>query len=226
MPEQKFAPHRRDLLGGIAVLGAAAGFADRGAQAAESGSPMGDNAPTDFVKWLDSIGGKQRQMFDMPEPNQGWGLIWSWVFLATGPEAYGLPEKELGVVIVLRHNGLPLAFNNATWSKYKLGEVFKADDPASKAPATRNIYFASKEGDMLLPDASIDRLIARGVKVGACAAAIDFFSGMVAKKMGVPHEQVSKDWIAGLIPGVQVVPSGVVALNGAQSRGCGYCFAG
>jgi len=29
-----------------------------------------------------------------------------------------------------------------------------------------------------------------------------------------------------VLPGVQVVPSGVLAINGAQARGCTYCFAG
>jgi intracellular sulfur oxidation DsrE/DsrF family protein len=44
--------------------------------------------------------------------------------------------------------------------------------------------------------------------------------------MGLQPDAVKQEWIAGLLPGVQVVPSGVVALNGAQSRGCSYCFAG
>jgi intracellular sulfur oxidation DsrE/DsrF family protein len=44
--------------------------------------------------------------------------------------------------------------------------------------------------------------------------------------MGLRPEDVKKDWIDNLLPGVQVVPSGVVAVNGAQARGCSYCFAG
>jgi len=37
---------------------------------------------------------------------------------------------------------------------------------------------------------------------------------------------VKADWIANVIPGIQVVPSGVLAVNGAQEKGCSYCFAG
>jgi len=29
-----------------------------------------------------------------------------------------------------------------------------------------------------------------------------------------------------MVPGIQLVPSGVLAVNGAQARGCAYCFAG
>jgi len=34
------------------------------------------------------------------------------------------------------------------------------------------------------------------------------------------------DWAANLLPGYTIVPSGVVAVNGAQSKGCSYCYAG
>ena len=40
------------------------------------------------------------------------------------------------------------------------------------------------------------------------------------------HEDVKKDWTDAVLPGIQVVPSGVVACNGAVSRGCAYVFAG
>ena len=35
-----------------------------------------------------------------------------------------------------------------------------------------------------------------------------------------------KDWISGLLPGIQVVPAGIWAINRAQEHGCSYCFAG
>ena len=218
------APHRRHLLGGIATIGAATGLAQLAAPAAaatEPAKPVGA-----FGQWLDSIGGKQRQLFDIPEPNEGFGLIWSFVFLLTGPEAFGVPEHELGVVVVMRHNGIPLALNDAMWSKYRLGAFFKLTDPATKAPATRNFFVNSKPGDLVVPDAALDRLLARGVKAGACNMAITVLGGAVAKQQGLAPDAVRRDWIANLVPGVQLVPSGVVAINGAQSRGCGYCFAG
>jgi len=180
---------------------------------------------TDFTRWLDSIPGTHKQLYDMPEVNQGIGLVWSWAFLTTGAPAYGLPEKELGVVIVLRHNAIPLAMNDAAWAKYKLGEVFKIEDPDTHKPAVRNPFY-HMPGAFAVPDAALEKLIARGVKVAVCNLAITISSGMVAQKRGLKHEDVSRDWIDAVFAGIQVVPSGVVACNGAASRGCAYIFAG
>jgi intracellular sulfur oxidation DsrE/DsrF family protein len=38
--------------------------------------------------------------------------------------------------------------------------------------------------------------------------------------------ELKKEWVAGLLPGVQVLPSGVWAVGRAQEKGCSYIFAG
>jgi len=48
----------------------------------------------------------------------------------------------------------------------------------------------------------------------------------VAQKMNMDAAAVKADWVAALMPGVQVVPSGVLAVSRAQEKGCVYCFAG
>ena len=108
----------------------------------------------------------------------------------------------------------------------KAWEVFHVTDPATKAPAMRNPFAYIKPGDMPVPDAAVEKLVARDVKFGVCNLALTHLSGMVAGKMGLKGEEVKKDWVAGLLPGMTVVPSGVVAVNGAQAHGCSYCFAG
>jgi intracellular sulfur oxidation DsrE/DsrF family protein len=44
--------------------------------------------------------------------------------------------------------------------------------------------------------------------------------------MNMQAEEVKKDWVSGLIPGFNIVPSGVWAVNRAQEHGCAYCFVG
>jgi intracellular sulfur oxidation DsrE/DsrF family protein len=44
--------------------------------------------------------------------------------------------------------------------------------------------------------------------------------------MKMEADAVKKDWMSGLLPGIQPVPSGVWALGRAQENGCGYIFAG
>ena len=69
-------------------------MASAAAQAADPG--------TDFTQWLDTIIGKHMQVYDAPDPNDGMVLIYAWAFLSTAPQAYGVAESDVGVVIVLR----------------------------------------------------------------------------------------------------------------------------
>lgn len=213
--------NRRDFLGLAAVAAAGIGAAlPVAAVAADAAAPA-----TDFTRWLDSIPGKYRQVYDMPDLNDGFGLAWSYVFLLTGQQAYGVPESDLGVVLILRHSAIPLAFDDSVWAKYRLGEFFKILDPETNAPALRNPYY-TKPGQFPIPDIALQKLIERGVRTAVCGIAIQFQSGMLAQKMGLQHEEVRNDWIKAVLPGITIVPSGVTALNGAQSRGCAYVFAG
>lgn len=226
MSDAKRSSDRRGFLSGVAATAAALGVGQLAtAQAADPPSAASGTA-TEFERWLNGIKGKHRQVYDAPEPNNGMALIYSFAYLLTAPQAYGVPESDVGVVVVLRHFGIAIAINDEQWSKYKLGEVFHVTDPATKAPATRNPFAYIKPGDLPIPDAAVERLVARDVRFGVCNLALTFLSGMVAGKMGLKGEDVKKDWVGGLLPGMTVVPSGVVAVNGAQSRGCSYCFAG
>lgn len=208
----------------IATFAAAAAAIGLGKQAAPAAAAEGGG--TGFQAWLDTIPGKYRQVYDAPSPNNGFALTWSHVFLMTGAEGYNVPESELGVVVVLRHSAIPIAMQDDLWAKYKLGEFSKINDPATKAPAVRNPFANIKPGDMPLPEAALEKLIARGVRVAVCGTAIHFQSMRIAQQAGLTHEAVKQDFLAAVIPGVQVVPSGVLAVSGAQSKGCTYCFAG
>ena len=219
---------RRGFLQGAAVAAASYGLTQlaSAAHAAEQTPAPAGAVAADFQRWLDSIPGKHRQVYDAPEPNNGFALITAWVFLLTGQQGYGVQESDLGVVVVLRHNAIPVGFDDNLWAKYKLGEVFKINDPATKAPALRNPFANARPGDLPMPDMGLDKLAARGVKFGVCNMAIWHYSSVVAQKMGMEPEKVRQEWVSGVLPGVQVVPSGVLAINGAQARGCTYCFAG
>ena len=212
--------NRREFLAlaAFAAVGLGAMLPTAGAAAAIGGA-------TDFTRWLDSIPGTHRQVCDWPDLNDGMGLGYSLAFLLTGPVGYGVPESDIGAVLVIRHNTIPIAFNDSLWAKYGLGELFKIADPDTKAPAVRNPFYL-KPGGLPFPDAALQKLIDRGVKVAACDLAITFFSGVVAEKKGLKAEDVKKEWLEAVYPGITVVPSGVLACNGAVSRGCVYVFGG
>jgi len=213
---------RRGFIASLVAAAAAVGLGKEipSAAAAEAGGGTG------FQAWLDSIPGRYRQVYDAPSPNNGFALVWSHVYLMTGAEGYNVQESDLGVVVVLRHSAIPIAFEDSLWEKYKLGEFSKINDPVTKAPATRNPFHNIKPGDMPLPEAALEKLVARGVRIAVCNTAIHFQTMRIAKAAGLEHDAVKRDFLAAVIPGVQVVPSGVLAINGAQTRGCTYCFAG
>ena len=221
MEDTKLQLDRRDFIGlaaAMAAIGVGAALPVATAAAAQGPS-------TDFTRWLDSIPGKQRILLDMREPNGGMALAWAWVWLFTAPPAYGVPESDVGTVVVLRHNGIPIALEDSAWKKYKLGEYFKIDDPATGKPAVRNPYYLTMS-EPFLPDMAMQKLIDRGVRVVACDMAIHFYSGEIAKQMGMKHEDVKADWNAAVLPGIAHAPSGVVACQGSVARGCTYLFAG
>ena len=220
---------RRGFLGRVATAAAAVGLGGlipRSVDAQEYPSTVNPAGDATYAAWLNSIKGKYKQVYDAVEPNNGFSLIWAHVFLLTGTGAYGVAECDLGVVIVHRHSAIPIAFKDAMWEKYKFGEFFKINDNATKAPAVRNVFANIKPGDLPFPEAAVEKLVARGVHFGVCNMAITFYSMLFAQQMGGKAEDIKADWIANVLPGYTVVPSGVVAVNGAQSRGCSYCYAG
>ncbi len=219
---------RRGFLGRLAAASLAIGATGTipGRAAARPADRFGRLVGSDAEDWPGELKGKHRQVFDAVSPNEGFSLIWAAVFLNSNNESAGLKDKDLNAVVVLRHTAIPFAFTDPIWEKYKLGEAFGVTDPATKAPAVRNTFYHPKEGELLIPDAAIERLAGRGVIFGVCTVALTVLSGMRADAIGVPKETAKQEWIAGLVPGMKLVPAGVWAVNRAQERGCSYCYAG
>jgi len=220
---------RRGFLGRLAAGAAALGLGGLVAPAeaaAERRVAPRTPANPEFEAWLNKMTGKHKMLYDMPEPNSGFGFAWARIFLNTTNETYGTTDAENTVVIVLRHNAIPFGMKSDMWPKYKLGEAFKINDAATNAAAARNPFAYVKPGDLPFPGMAVDELVAKGVLFGICNMALTFCSAQMAKKTAMQAETIKKDWVANLLPGVQVVPSGVIAINRAQEKGCTYCFAG
>jgi intracellular sulfur oxidation DsrE/DsrF family protein len=222
---------RRSFIGTIATGAAALGLAGLASplqtMAKENHLPAGDD---DADEWFKKIKGKHRIVFDATEPKGVFPFAWPRVFLMTNSMT-GTAEKDSSVVVILRHNAIPFALNNDVWSKYQLGEVFKVNDDATKATAVKNAFWKPAVGDFKIPGIGnvaigINELMDSGVMFCVCNVALTVYSAAVAQGRGMDAAQVKKDWMAGLLPGIQVVPSGVWAVGRAQEHGCAYCFAG
>jgi intracellular sulfur oxidation DsrE/DsrF family protein len=217
--------HRRSFLGRLtAGTVAMMGVAAAGPRLLDAEPVLAPGAGVD--DWLNGLNGTYRQFFDAVSVNEGFPFSFAMTFLNTIGETYKVSDKNITAVVGLRHFAIPLAFNNDIWAKYKLGEMFKINDPATKAPAVRNPYAYAKEGELLFPGMAFEKLQARGVVFTVCNVALNVLSGMSAGFAGQPKESAREDWLAGMFKGVNVVPSGVFAVNRAQKKGCTYCYAG
>ena len=107
-----------------------------------------------------------------------------------------------------------------------IGEGIKLIDPQTKAPATRNMFYKVPAGALPIDDMAIDKLMAKGVIFGACNMALQFLSAEFAGNAGVSKEVAAKEWAAGLLPGITLLPSGTWGVNRAQEKGCTYCTGG
>jgi hypothetical protein len=215
---------RRAFLGQLAVVGAASlALANGGLDGVSTlNAATLVSPPADPEHWLDKLTAKHKQLVDAYEPNDGWPLGFTHTFLATATPTGGTH----GAVLVLRHFAMPIALDSPLWAKYKIGETFKINDPATKKPAVKNPFLKPAPGVLLVDDMSIDHLVTRGVFVGACNVALNVLSGMLAPNAGVTKEVAAKEWMAGVLPGVTVIPSGTWGVNRAQEKGCTYCSGG
>ncbi len=225
-PRRKFL---QTLAAGSAALGAAAVLTPFQQIHAETGptSLSGDPNPDE---WFNKINGKHKIVFDATQPHDIYPFAWPKVFLLTNA-ATGTPEKENSVVVVLRHSAIGYALPDSLWAKYNLGEVFKADDPKTKKPSARNPFWKPQPGDFSVPGVGpvpigINELQDSGVMFCVCNMAMIVYSAVIADKMKLKKEDVLKEWTDAILPGIQIVPSGVWAVSRAQEHGCSYCFAG
>lgn len=228
MSDHYTAHGRRQFLGQMAAAGA--GTLGLSTMGFPLNAAAGTTNEPDPDKWFNQLKGKHRVVFDCTRPHETMPFAWPKVFLMTNA-ATGTAESDCGVVVVLRHAAIPYAFDHGVWDKYKFGEVFKADDPKTGKPAMRNPFWKPAPGDFKVPgvgpvNIGINELQQSGVMFCVCNMAMTVYSNVVAGQANAKAEDVQKDWMSALLPGVQVVPSGVWALGRAQEHGCSYIFAG
>ena len=219
---------RREFLAGLAAAGA--GIL---APAAAMASTIDDRRfrvkPDE--KWLESLTGKHKQVFDMPNPSAGLGLIHVRNYLKAWKDNYNLEHPQVNAVATLYFMTIPLGLTDPMWDKYKLGEAIKETDEKTNAFAVRNIYQKADPGEATMSikgiadwpaDTSIEELQKKGTIFIMCNNALNFWAMNVARATNQTMEAVRAEFLAHLVPGVIVVPAMVMAVDQAQARGCSY----
>jgi intracellular sulfur oxidation DsrE/DsrF family protein len=239
MEKQELAPtSRRGFLGSLAAGTTALGIAAIATPFNLHAEPSTQTNAVDADAWFNTIKGKHRIAFDVTKPHQTFPFAWPKVFILTN-QATGSSAKDCSVVVILRHDGIPYAFQDSMWAKYKFGEFFKAGElgkgfvaaDAATAASTRNPLWNPKPGDFVAPGLGpiaigINELQADGVMFCICDVAMTVYSHVIGGMMKMDPAEVKKEWVANLIPGVQVVPSGIWAVGRAQEHNCAIVAVG
>lgn len=208
--------HRRGFL---ARLGGAVGLVALSPARMFAEPPARSTSP-ELEAWFGRIKGKHRIVFDAPAANGGMPVIWPRVYVATMDATYGTTDDT--AVVILRHEAAALALGDAMWAKYHLGERLHLQDQGHAAE--RNVY-ATITG-LPLPSIGVVEVLKTGVLVGVCNVALTLLAASLAGAAGASADTVKKELLDNVYPGIQVVPSGVMAVGRAQEQGCNYCFAG
>jgi intracellular sulfur oxidation DsrE/DsrF family protein len=182
---------RRTFLGQLALTTAGlTGVAHAGTLSA---TPGPNAAPWDD-SWTTRLGSSHRFVFDVPQQTDA---VFSQLTSLYGDYATAIDAKDrdMHVVVVIRHAAIAMIFGDSLWSKYKIGD----SNPARAALASWQ---------------------ARGVTVLACNMALMNRVRNFAHDSGADQGAVEAEVRANVLPGVILQVNGVYAVLRAQDAGC------
>ena len=227
---------RRGFLARVMAATAAVGM---------TGSPLRASAAVEQAgadAWVKEVKGTDRCLFDFPRHNNGWGLVHVLNYLNTYSAAYKTTPGQVGAVGTFYGIGsgssIALAFNDAMWAKYGLGEYHGLKDASGK-PYTRNVFHRPTSADahllaqaiqvpnigplsQLITGAGIESLQKMGTKFLLCANALGAWTLELEARGKGTAAAIDQDLRANLLPGVTIVPAMVIAIQQAQSAGIAY----
>lgn len=207
---------RRSFLARVAAATAAFGLSAAPATARALSSAEGAMETAADEPWMSRLSGTQRVIFHSHEATGGIALRWAQTFLDTQKSSYGKTDKDCGVVVGLNGKAIGLAFNDALWSKYPIGETLAM--PGTKNPSGPTGTNA------------IAQLIARGVIVLVCQNSLrasgQRFLPEAQRGDAALRNAFADEAAKNLLPGVETVPAMIVTLQMAQDRGCRYVYGG
>lgn len=185
--------------------------------------PAQPSAPFD-MSWTERVTGRYKMVFDAHQISEGVCLHQARSFIAGYKTVYGLEDKDVTAVLVIRHAAIAMALGDEAWADGKAGEEDELKDPASGEPTKRNPFINIAPGSryaLTWPDGALDTLIARGVIVLACDLALRNMAGRVATWRSIPRQDATELVNRSLLPGIYRMPTGVFATSHAQQLGCG-----
>jgi hypothetical protein len=180
-----------------------------------------DKPPAWDLSWMDGFKGKHKQVFDFGSTaiDDDPPLRLANNYLNTFRDVFHVEPPEVNVAVGIAGRAFPINASDALWQKYPLGELWKVTDEETGKPATRNIFLGRASAG---PAATVSSLTARGVVFWQCNIALGGVASQLARHSGLPVDKVRAEVVAGLNPGVRIVPAHSMAVGLAQEHGFSY----
>lgn len=217
---------RREFLGKV-TAGAAVYTAMPLAIALTACTAEGSNQPAgEFdLTWPAKLTGKHKAVFDMAEIESGYGLWRGMAWAGQVQQYLAAAPTDVSLAIILRHNAIYLAMDQAYWDKYGIGKKMAVNHPMLGTPTDKNPVLLGADGGVPAPfdAAALPKQQERGVVFLGCNLAfnLDVVPTVVAADK-VSEADARKTALTHLLPGVLLQPSGVFAATHAQEAGCQY----
>jgi intracellular sulfur oxidation DsrE/DsrF family protein len=227
--------HRRSFLG--RMFGAAAVTSLTIVGAGEAAAQ--ELGPED---WIKEVKGTHRCLFDFPQHRNAIPLLHILNYIDTYAAAYKTVPGQVGAVGTFYSAGpqssISLAFNDAMWAKYGLGAYLGLKDGAG-TPYNRNVFNRPTSKDLHLvmqaidspmipalsdaiPALGIENLQKMGAKFLLCANALSIWCLELGARGKGKATDIEKELRANVLPGVNIVPAMVIAIEKAQEAGIRY----
>jgi hypothetical protein len=197
-------------LAGVAVFHAAGREAAAQAPAA--------SVQTWDLRWMDELKAQHKQVFDLADVDlaaEPRALRFPRNYMDAFRDVYKLEFPEVKTVVGISGHAFPINASDRLWEKYALGERSKIIDPVTMKPAVRNVFMDDST-------MGVKSLRARGTIFWQCNIALTGIAQQLAAPRQLSVAEVRADLLAGLNPGVRLVPSHVMAMGLVQERGLTY----
>ena len=173
------------------------------------------------LSWLDELKGKHRQLFDVDKAEDVPGPLHVVKnYLDAWRDVYHLEFPEVNTVVGIAGSAFPINASDALWAKYKLATRWHITDENGKTDITHNPFLESSDPNR----ASVKSLQARGTVFFQCNNALKYVSRELAMASKSPVDSVYAELVAGLNPGVRLVPAKTMLIGLTQEHGCTYQF--
>jgi len=203
---------------------------------------LGADQESSADAWIKEVKGSHRCLFDFPQHKGGVPQLHILNYLNTYATAYKTGAGEVGAVGTFYGVGtqasIPLAFNDAIWTRYELG-VYTGLKDADGKHYTRNVFNRPTPRDLHLlmqaygtpmipaladaiPALGIENLQKMGAKFVLCANALGIWCLELEARGKGKAQDIEGELRANVLPGVTIVPAMVIAIEKAQEAGIKY----